>query len=79
MQSRKLQKPCEASKRQIYLKVLSEEKSIIARYADNYGIVNAIRQFLNDFPGNSLKESTISGWKKDYLKTLYTRKKVVKI
>ena len=45
------------------------------RYAANYGIVNVIRQFLKDFPWSSLKQSTICGWKKDYLKKLYTWQK----
>ena len=52
---------CDPNKRQAYLKVSSEQKAIIARYAVNHGIVNAIRQFSKDFPGNSLKESTIRG------------------
>lgn len=59
---------CDPNKRQAYLKILSEQKAIIARYAANRGIVNAIRQLLKDFSGNSLKESMIRGWKKAYLK-----------
>ena len=66
---------CDTSKRQTYLKVSPAQKAISARYAANHGIVNAIRQFLKDFPWGSLKQSTISGWKKDYLKKLYARKK----
>ena len=62
-----------------YLKISSEEKVIIAKYAANYGIVNAIRQFLKEFSWSSLKQSTLCGWKKDYLKKLYARQKVVKI
>ena len=54
------------AKRQPYLKISPEQKAIIARYAANHGIVNAIRQFSKDFPENSLKESTIHGWKKAY-------------
>ena len=45
-----------------------QKKPIIVRYAANHRIVNVIRQFLEDFSGSSLKESTICGWKKDYLK-----------
>ena len=66
------------AKRHPYLKILPEQKAIIARYAVNHGIVNAVRQFLKDFPENSLKESTIRGWKKTYLKELSLRKKAGK-
>ena len=53
--------------------------SIIARCAVNHGIVNAVRQFSNDFPENSLKETTIRGWKTEtYLKELSSRKKAGK-
>ena len=67
------------AKRQPYLKISPEQKAIIARYAANHGIVNAIRQFLKDFPENSLKESMIRGWKKAYLKELLHGKELVKI
>ena len=66
------------AKRQPYLKISPEQKAIIARYAANHGIVNAIRQFSKDFPENSLKESTIRGWKKIYLKELSLRKRAGK-
>ena len=66
------------AKRQSYLKILSEQKAFIARYAANHGIVNAIRWFSKDFPENSLKESTIRGWKKAYLKELSLLKKAGK-
>ena len=66
---------CDPNKHQAYLKVSAEQKVIIARYAANHGIVNAIRQFSKDSPGNSLKESTIRGWKKVYLKELSAWKK----
>ena len=49
------------AKCQPYLKISPEQRAIIERYAANHRIVNAIRQFSKDFPGNSLKESTISG------------------
>ena len=65
---------CDTSKHQTYLKVSPEQQAIIARYAANHRIVNAIRQFSKDFPGGSLKESTICGWK-DYLIKLYAWKK----
>ena len=38
-------------------------------------LMHAVRQFLKDFPENSLKESTIRGWKKAYLIELSSRKK----
>ena len=66
------------AKRQPYLKISPEQKAIIARYAANHGIVNAIRQFSKDFPESSLKESTIRGWKKAYLKELSSRKRAGK-
>ena len=55
---------CDPGKRHPYLKISSEQKAIIARYAANNGIVKAVRQFSKDFPENSLKESMIRGWKK---------------
>ena len=66
-------------KRHPYLKISPEQKAMIARYAIYHGIVNAVRQFSKDFPENSLKESTIRGWKKTYLKELSSRKKLVDI
>ena len=66
---------CDTSKRKTYLKVSPAQKAIIARYAANHRIVNTNRQFSKDFPGGSLKESTICGRKKDYLKKLYAWKK----
>ena len=61
-----------------YLKISPEQKAIIARYAVNHRIVNAVRQFSKDFPENSLKENMISGWKKTYLKELSSWKKAGK-
>ena len=66
------------AKHQPYLKISPDQKAIIARYAANHKIVNAIRQFSKDFPENSLKESTIRGWKKAYLKELSSRKRAGK-
>ena len=58
------------------MKALSEEKTIITRYAANYRIINAIRQFLKDFPWSSLKQSTYDMWMEERLfeKTVYTAK-----
>ena len=67
------------AKRHPYLKISPEQKAMIARYAIYHGIVNTVRQFSKDFPENSLKESTIRGWKKTYLKELSSRKKLVDI
>ena len=44
------------AKRHPYLKISPEQKAIIVRYAVYHGIVNAVSQFSNDFPENSLKE-----------------------
>ena len=65
---------CDPGKRHPYLKISPEQKAIIARYAANHGIIKAVRQFSKDFPENSLKETTIRGWK-IYLKELSSRKK----
>ena len=69
---------CDPAKRHPYLKISPEQKAIIARYAANHGIIKAVRQFSKDFPENSLKETTIRGWKKTYLKELSSRKKAGK-
>ena len=69
---------CDPGKRHPYLKISPEQKAIIARYAANHGIIKAVRQFSKDFPDNSLKETTIRGWKKTYLKELSSRKKAGK-
>ena len=63
------------AKRHPYLRISPEQKAIIARYAVNHGIVNTVRQFSKDFPENSLKESTIRGWKKTYLKERFFAEK----
>ena len=66
---------CDPGKRHPYLKILPEQKAIIASYAANNGIVKAVRQFSKDFPENSLKESMIRGLKKTYLKELFSSRK----
>ena len=55
--------------------IIESGLAVIVRYAVYHGIVNAVSQFSNDFPENSLKESTIRGWKKTYSKELSSRKK----
>lgn len=63
------------NKRSPYLKATPEQKAVIGRYAAENGIVNSIRRFQKDFPTDSLKESTIRGWKNAYLKELQSRKR----
>ena len=62
-------------KRSPYFKATQEQKAVIGRYAAENGIVNSIRRFQKDFPADSLKESTIRGWKNAYLKELDSRKR----
>ena len=56
------------------MKATPEQKANIGKYAAEHGIVNAIRKFSKNFD-QMLKESTIRGWKKAYLKELHLRKK----
>ena len=67
-----------AGKRTPYLKVDTEKKVMIAMYAAENGIVAALGHFAKDYPDGSLKESTVRGWKKEYLKELARRKGVIK-
>ena len=52
-----------------------EQKATIGRFAAENGIVNSIRRFQKDFPTDSLKESTVRGWKNVYLQELQARKR----
>ena len=63
-----------STKRDSYLKVTSEQKAIVAKYAAEHGVARVIRRFSKEF-GSTLKESTIRGWKKAYLRQLHVRKK----
>ena len=65
----------QSNKRSSYFKATPEQKAVIGRYAAESGIVNSIRRFQKDFPTDSLKESTIRGWKNAYLKELESRKR----
>ena len=47
-----------STKRDPYLKVTSEQKAIVAKYAAEHGVARAIRKFSKEF-GSTLKESTI--------------------
>ena len=62
------------TKRSLYLKATPEQKAAIGRYAAKNKIVNSIRRFQKDFPTDSLKESTVRGWKNVYLQELQSRK-----
>ena len=53
----------------------AEQKAVIGRYAAEHGIVNSMRRFQKDFPTESLKESTVRGWKNVYLQELRSRKR----
>ena len=63
----------QSTKRSSYLKATPEQKVVIGRYAAENGIVNSIRRFQKDFPNDSLKESTVRGWKNIYLHKLQSR------
>ena len=62
-----------------YLKLTPKQKATIGRYAAENGIVNAIHHFKGEFPEDSLKESTIRGWKKAYIVELSHVEEQVKI
>ena len=47
-----------------YLKVPGEQKALIAIYAAENGIINALAHFVKDYPDGLLNESTVRGWKK---------------
>jgi len=64
-----------AGKCKPYLTVPDDQKAVIAKYASEHGIVNAMTHFTPNFPKGSLKESTVRQWKKAYLLELHTRKK----
>ena len=58
-----------------YLKsVTPRKKAEIAKYATENGILASIRHFSKDFPDNTLKESTVRGWKVAYLNELARQK-----
>ena len=58
-----------------YLKVDEERKAIVAKYTAENGIIAALRHFAKEYPDGSSKESTVRGWKKEYLKELARRKR----
>ena len=53
----------------------TNSEALVARYAAENGVANAIRHFQRNFPKDSLKESTIRGWKNDYCRELNEKKR----
>ena len=71
--NKELEKELEkGSKRGEYLKLSSEEKATIAKYAFENGIANAVRHF----KGKKLKATSVSDWKKIYERELKDKKKL---
>ena len=58
-----------------YLKLTDKQRAAIGCYAAEHGTVNTIHHFARDFPKDSLKESTIRGWKKAYLQELQSHRR----
>ena len=58
-----------------YLKVDEEKKAIVAKYVAENRIIVTLRYFAKEYPDGLLKESTVRGWKKEYLKELVRRKR----
>ena len=65
---KELEKEC---KRGEYLKLSREEKATIAKYACENGIANTVRHF----KAKKLKATSVSDWKKIYMKELQDKKK----
>lgn len=59
------------SKRGSYIKLSSEEKATIAKYACENGVANAVRHFKE----KNLKTTSVSDWKKIYERELSKKKK----
>ena len=53
----------------------SDKMAVIQKYSAENRIVSALVHFAPEFPDNSLKESTVRGWKKGYFMELARRKK----
>jgi len=43
---------------------------VVRKYAAAHGVVNTIKRYQKDFPGDVLKESTVRGWRDAYNKVL---------
>ena len=61
-------------KRWPYLKATPTQKMLVTRYAAENGVASAIRHLQKDFPANSMKESTIRGWRNEYQNQLKSKK-----
>ena len=62
-------------KRSSFSKISGEQKALIAKYTAENGIVAALAHFAKDYPDGTLKESTVRGWKKEYLNELEKKKR----
>ena len=58
-----------------YFKISGEQKMLIAKYAAENGIVTTLPHFAKDYPDGLLKESTVRGWKKNFLNKLARKKR----
>ena len=66
-------------KRSSYSKIFGEQKALIAKYAAENRIMAVLAHFAKDFPNGLLKESTVKGWRKEYLNKLAKKKRSGKI
>ena len=57
-----------------YLKATPAQKALVGKYAAEHGVMNSIRRFQKDFTSDALKESTVRGWRDEYLRQLRDRK-----
>ena len=57
-----------------YLKATPAQKALVGKYAAEHGVMNSIRRFQKDFTPDTLKESTVRGWRDEYLRQLRDRK-----
>ena len=64
-----------AKQRLPYLKATPAQKALVGKYAAEHGVMNSIRRFEKDFPPDGLKESTVHGWRDEYLHLLRDRKR----
>ena len=63
-----------AKQRSPYLKATPAHKALVGKYAAEHGVMNLIRHFQKDFTSDALKESTVRGWRDEYLCQLRDRK-----
>ena len=65
-------------KRAPCIKATRDHKAVVGKYAVAHGVVNAIKRYQKDFPGDVLKESTVRGWRDAYRKVVDERVKEAK-